>query len=164
MHLIQNCNCSSPIVPSLKKMDDCNNKDEILCSQNYYIKKFMASDVKECISFCPLECEFFEYKTKMSALPLLGDQFINYIQNNTNLSSDFSKKSIDSFTASQSFVHVNIFYDSLSYSLIKESPKTNLFSLLAWIGGNLSIILSINLFSFLEIIQVLIEIYYIKTT
>ena len=57
----------------------------------------------------------------------------------------------------------NIFYNSLSYDLSIESPQMDWVSLLASIGGNLSLFLGVSVFSLCELIEVGIEIYFIKT-
>ena len=115
-----------------------------------------------CIGLCPTECNATIYQTTSNYNRLKGDLLADYINQNARLSSDFLNKTIDSETASKSVVSVNIFYESLSYKITTESPKMDLVSLLASIGGNLGLFLGVSLFSLCEMIQVLIEIYYIK--
>ena len=95
-------------------------------------------------------------------MKLLGDDFVYYIKSNKNLSSDFIKRPIDASNAADSVVRVNIFYDSMSYELSTESPKMNIVSLLASIGGNLGLFLGVSVFSVCELIEVAIEIYFVK--
>ena len=64
-------------------------------------------------------------------------------------------------TASESFVSLNIFYDSLSYIRTSESPQMNVVALLASIGGNLGLFLGVSVFSLCELIEVFIEVFYI---
>jgi hypothetical protein len=42
-----------------------------------------------------------------------------------------------------------------------ESPKMNIVSLLASMGGNLSLFLGVSVFTLAEIVEVVIEIYFI---
>jgi len=93
---------------------------------------------------------------------LSGDDFVDYIRDNKNLSSDFIQTKIDSANAANSVVKVNIFYDSMSYELSTESPKMDIVSLLASIGGNLGLFLGVSVFSLCELIEVATEIYYVK--
>jgi hypothetical protein len=65
--------------------------------------------------------------------------------------------------AAQSFIHVYIFYNSLSYIFSLESPAMDVVSLLASIGGNLSLFLGVSVFSLFEIFEVLLEIIFLKT-
>ena len=111
---------------------------------------------------CPLECNRTEYKASVSTLKLLGDDFVDYIRKNKNLASDFKKTPLNANTAANSVVKVNIFYDSMSYTLSTESVKMDYVSLLASIGGNLGLFLGVSVFSIGELIEVAIEIYYVK--
>jgi len=68
---------------------------------------------------------------------------------------------VDATTAKNSFVRANIFYNSLSYKETNELPQMDLVSLLGSIGGNLGLFLGVSVFSLAEIVEVLIEIYYV---
>lgn len=68
---------------------------------------------------------------------------------------------MDATTAKNSFVGVNVFYESLSFIESSESPQMGIVSLLASIGGNLGLFLGVSLFSLAEIVEVIIEIFYI---
>ena len=88
--------------------------------------------------------------------------FIDFIKANKNLSSDFVTKPINSETVSKSIVSLNIFYESLSYTLSTESPQMDSISLLANIGGHLGLFLGVSVFSLCEIVEVAMEIILIK--
>jgi hypothetical protein len=79
-----------------------------------------------------------------------------------NLVKDFSidEKKLNSDRAKESVVRVNIFYDSLSYTMSTESPKMDVISLLSNIGGNLGLFLGVSLISVCELIEALIEIFF----
>ena len=113
-----------------------------------------------CISLCPLECNITQFETSVTSTKFLGDFYADYIKNNKNLSVDFDSKIID---ATNSIVSINIFYDSLSYTLSTESPQMDLVSLLANIGGNLGLFLGESLLSFCELIEVAFEILQLLT-
>jgi hypothetical protein len=76
------------------------------------------------------------------------------------LSSDFVSTKITPEKAQESIVRLNIFYDSLSYTLSEESPQLDMVTLIANIGGNLGLFLGMSMFSFCELITTLIELYY----
>ena len=65
-------------------------------------------------------------------------------------------------TAKESVVEVGIFYDSVSYTISTETEKFDLVALLASIGGHLGLFLGVSIFSICEMIEVLIEILYLK--
>ena len=112
----------------------------------------------------PLECNRTEIKVTTSSSKLLGDDLIDFIRENDNLSSDFIKTRINQVNVANSFVKVNIFYDSMSYELSTESPKMNIVSMLASIGGNLGLFLGVSVFSLFELVEVAIEIYFVSRT
>ena len=63
--------------------------------------------------------------------------------------------------AEKSFVNVYVYYESLNYAESSETPQMNVGQLLASIGGNLGLFLGVSVFSLCEIVEVLIEIYFI---
>ena len=85
---------------------------------------------------------------------------MDFINENEIFSQD-SNETINANNAANKIVSFNIYYDSLSYVQTTESPKMNLVSLLASIGGNLSLLLGVSLFSLFEVIELLMEIYFI---
>ena len=165
MQVMKECNCTDSSFLSLfADVRQSKTNDEINCAFAVYNQLFLSENfIKEvCIPLCPLECNRTEYKVSISALQLLGDDFVDYIKKNERLSKDFNKKSINAYNAGSSVVKVNIFYDSMSYTLSTESAKMNLVSLLASIGGNLGLFLGVSVFSLCELIEVAIEIYFLK--
>ena len=81
-----------------------------------------------------------------------------------NLTSDFiERKFNDSVTLAQSIVSVNIFYDRLSYTSTTETPQMDGASLFGSIGGNLGLFLGASVFSMCEIIEVMMEVFFILT-
>ena len=83
------------------------------------------------------------------------------IQYNPNLASDFINRTLDSSTVRESFVQVNVFYESLSYSLTTESAQWDANSLLGSIGGNLGLFLGMSVFSLSELVVLGIEIFFV---
>ena len=85
------------------------------------------------------------------------EYFVNVILDRRNLSADFVSMPISNEKATNSFVTVNMYYDSLSYSLSTEFPQMDLVALLASIGGNLGLFLGVSVFSMGELVQLLLE-------
>ena len=50
----------------------------------------------------------------------------------------------------------------MSYELSTESPKMDIVSMLASIGGNLGLFLGVSVFSLCELVEVVIEVYHVK--
>ncbi|MFN9944411.1 MAG: amiloride-sensitive sodium channel family protein, partial [bacterium] len=98
------------------------------------------------------------YKYSLSFSQLNGGDYVSTIKNNSNLASDFINRPIDSTQAEKSFVRLNVFYDSLSYTLTTESPQMDWVTLLGSIGGNLGLFLGVSVFSLCEIFEVIVQI------
>ena len=160
--VILECNCTVSVFLSLfENSSQCKTVKEIECAFQIFTNVYLSGNfIKEtCIPLCPLECNSTEYKVLLSSNYIAGIRYANYITQNPNLLDDFDSSEIDSERARQSFVTLNIFYDSLSYELSTESPQIDLVSLLASIGGNLSLFLGVSVFSLCELIEVFIELY-----
>ena len=92
--------------------------------------------------------------------------YASYINGNLNIKEDFlngdnKKIVIDDEKARESVTRVNIFYESLSYTVSTEAPQIDFVSLLANIGGNLGLFLGVSLFSICELVEVAFEFGYI---
>ena len=172
LNVINKCNCSYSSYFSLFNEKVC--QEEITCAEqewksifsseklkNGLNRVFYKDKIKNCLSLCPLECNQTFYETKLSFLKTISWKFYHGLIER-NLSSGFLTLPISPEKALESFVSLNVFYESLSYSLTIESPQLDLFSLLASIGGNLGLILGVSLFSICELVEVLIEFYLFK--
>ena len=156
------CNCSFAYVLSMfTQVNTCVTQEQINCSTSFFLNGFSKILQSTCVPLCPLECNATLYKTRLRMSQLKGDLFATYINQNANLSADFLRQ-VDADMASKSVVAVNVFYDSLSYGLSVENAKMDVVSLLASIGGNLGLFLGLSSFSIYEIVQVVIEIFFIK--
>ena len=161
------CNCTDSMTLCLL------NEAEIYCDQLEYDclnavwrDVYQSPDfiVEKCLPKCPLECNLTEYNAKISFLTLTGaDFYASLINDNQNLTADFPTGSVCGEKAMQSVVAVRIFYESLSYTLSTESPQMDLVALLANIGGNLGLFLGVSVFSLCELVELAMEIYFIKT-
>ena len=69
------------------------------------------------------------------------------IRNNPNLNFEPTKDNI---------IHVNIYYNTLNYTLSIESKLRYLISLLVYVGGIVSLFLVVGVFSVFELIEVFI--------
>jgi len=144
-YYIDKYNCALPFMFSLyNNASSCSanftnwlQQNDNLLTQNYYNEA--------CSQVCPLECNQTLYKTSTTQVQLVGNRFMNRIRNNSHLAADFIKRTLnDTTTIEKSVVTVKLFYGSLSYTLTSESPQMDLVSLLASIGGNLSLFLGVS--------------------
>ena len=165
--VIKDCGCSFPFYESVNtSVSVCTNVSVIFdCGlHKNFFSVYLQNDYinKVCVPLCPLECNStkFTYTTSMSKL--LGDPYVDIIQNNPRLSVDYVTRQINANTASDSVAKINIFYDSLSYVTNEETPALDIITLVANMGGSWGLFISVNLFSIAEIITALIELFYYK--
>ena len=161
---IEKCNCTVPAFVSVFNVVSCFTSEQIDCTLKAYSQIYVKNNFQtnNCSSLCPLECESSKFSYTLTSFRLVGDSYVDFIKSNSNLSADFLLREITPNVAKDSFVSVKIFYDSLSYQMSSESPQMDILSLIASIGGNLGLFLSVNLFSLCEIVCTLIEIYFFK--
>jgi hypothetical protein len=93
---------------------------------------------------------------------LSGDYYLDLINERPSLRSDFLASNLTLEKALKSFLVLNIYYDSLSYTRITESPQMDFIALLGSVGGNMGLFLGVSVFSLFEIVEVLLEIYFIR--
>ena len=97
-------------------------------------KNFIRNDILgKCEHYCPLECEQFSYESSYSLAPITTP----IVHNET------------SFYA---------FYRESKYSFVSQQPKTEPFELISNVGGVFGLFIGISFLSFVEILEILIEI------
>ena len=166
LHIFKKCNCTHPLYTSLLEENVCDSRNlkDSSCFQYSWSLFIRQKDFveKNCLPSCPLECNQTNFKTQLTSLRLTSwKYYLNLIQR--YLSSLFILTDLNSENSLESFVSLNIYYDSLSYMLTTEAPQTDWISLLGNIGGNLGLLLGVSFFSLCELVEVMIEIYFIKT-
>jgi hypothetical protein len=93
---------------------------------------------------------------------LSGNTYLDIINERKNLRKDYETTSLTTEKARKSFTMLNVYYDSLTYTQMTESPQMDIIALLASIGGNLGLFLGVSVFSLCEVFQALIEIYLLR--
>ena len=107
--LIERFNCTDPRIMSLFDSRDCETYEETKCKDNA-LEGFLLEEYSfsECQTLCPLECNFSDFHATLSSNKLIGDLFLKYINENKNLKSDFINRTLNSETAADSVVKVNV--------------------------------------------------------
>ena len=150
-NIMKNCSCYDYSYPRINNsFSPCFTKPEILCTiyQYNYFRRFKMSE--ECLKLCPLECDSVKYDVSMSSLDF-PSKFVFDIYKNFGLFNG----TFESFK--QNLLQVNIFYPSLTYTKISESPKMSITDLLSNLGGTLGLYIGISFLSLIEIVEMLIE-------
>ena len=159
--IIQRCNCSFPLMVSIYDARSCVDPS---CVSDTYSNLIIKNNFIQvaCLPRCPLECNSTKLTYTTTAYSMLGDIYVDAIKDNANLSADFIDRPIDAESALQSIVQLNVFYNSLAYTLVEETSQWDVFSLIANLGGNLGLFLGVSFFSLCEMITAVIQIWFWK--
>ena len=114
--------------------------------------------IKNCD--CPIEChyEYFTTSTSFSEFPT--KQYFNYIKNSTLIRSKLGDEATYQ-DVKESVVRIEIFNEDLTETVVNENAKTAIRDLVSSIGGLLGLFLGISFLSFVEFIDLFIEIFII---
>jgi len=160
------CNCSLSYIDSLRNVRVCASSSEFDCVFNDVFRSAALNSSffqVICMPQCPLECNSSKITYSSTSTQLNTNMFMNVLQSNPNLSSDFMSRSLnDQSVILQSVARLNIYYDSLSYTITEESAQMDISSLVSQIGGNLGLFMGVCLFSLGEIVITFIEILLLK--
>jgi hypothetical protein len=138
----EKCECNYVGWPIFKTLRSCSNLKDFDCYKKISIhfvtntKSFKA----ECLKECPLECESVVYDTEISSIEYESNERL-YVDHNN---------------ASQSFnnAYLDIYFSSMKYTEIIQTPKINIIDLISNLGGVLGIFLGFSVFSLIEIVEV----------
>lgn len=159
------CECANPLFLSLfVNAKLCKQANEITCSNGVFDSKSFNTFSHLCFNLCPLECNKTEYRVTSTNIDVVGDLYADYINNNVNLSADFDMNQVDANTARKSFVYLFVSYESLSYELNAELANMDIVLVLSNMGGTLGLFLGISALSMCEIVEVLLEMYFVWRT
>jgi hypothetical protein len=134
----------------------CLNLTQIDCLS----KSFTAFNIFSCQLECPLECESVTYNLQLSSLTFPSVEYYNLFENDTTANNYFNNFGVESSSYvlfREYFYSINIYYPSLKYTYISESPQTTVFGLLSSLGGSLGMFLGFSVFSLLEVFEILFE-------
>ena len=159
--IINKCNCTDASVLSLfSNVSKCLHETQIECMSHLYATRLYTNEFvqENCLNACPHECNRTIYKTSLSFIEIVPQTALDYLESNEHLASDFVTHAVDLDASRKCFVYLNVFYESLSYTVSTETPLMDFSALLASIGGNLGLFLGVSVFTLFEIVQLFIEI------
>lgn len=89
--------------------------------------------------------------------------YTQYLSNKINFTEKLStKEPIKDVNITKNIIAINVFYDDLTTTYVKEIPEINGDQLLGNIGGNLALFAGMSALSFVEIIELIIDVVLIK--
>ncbi len=87
----------------------------------------------------------------------MGNLYADFINSKPSLLIDFNGRPVNAEAARRNFVSVDLFYDSLAYTLSTETPSMDVVALLANIGGTMGLFLGVSLLHVCELAEAFIE-------
>jgi hypothetical protein len=130
----------------------CKNEAEALCAAwSPY------PSVSNCIPKCPLECNTSEITFELTTQTFSGLGYALLVNQIPSFLSDFNSAPNTEAEASNKFVQLLLYYDSLTFTSSTGTPSMDMVAFLGNIGGTLGLLLGVSLLSVCETIHVLIE-------
>lgn len=130
------------------------------CAEQEYFR-LRDKDIRtRCMNVCPLECEYIAYDYVISNSNFPSKHFSQFVKDTYDLKTlNFDPDSITEIRENN--VGVAIYFDELKYTLMAEKELNQFVDLIASIGGALGLFLGMSLLSFIEIVEIIIEVVYV---
>ena len=123
--------------------------------------RFYIQDVAIKCSECPLECESEFYTLTTSSLDYPTKIYADMLSSQGAILSRFNNKKPTYQQIKQSIASININYNQLGYTEVKEAQKITAIDLVTNVGGTMGLFMGLSFLSFIEIIELLIEIIFV---
>lgn len=125
---------------------------------------FFIQDIESnCGKECPLECDSMKYNLHESGSDYPSRLYSKSLINNPVIKSKFANQSdLNYETLKRTMVQIMVYYKDLGYQQYDEVEKTTLPDLAANIGGLLGLFLGMSFLSFVELFDILLQIFLYK--
>lgn len=153
--IIHLCKCYDLNYPNLKEnIKPCIENDQLNCANSEYMK-FIKEDNTKCLEYCPLECNDITYEYALSSADFPTEYAYQILKNDYHFS---RHKNLNYDMFKQRSLMINIYYSKLSYLSVTQLKKVEFMDLLAIIGGLLGFFIGMSLLSFIEFLEIAIDI------
>ena len=159
--LIDKCKCSDIITPPIRNSAYCFTDVDIKCLKEYYAA-FSTNDINAiCDYACPEQCNVIDYALTTSSKSYFPN--LIYLKDQQTSSKGYmfpqnlSDTDLTSF-ARQGFLKVIINYKNLYYTSFDDNPAMQSSDLFGAVGGQLGLFAGLSVLSFLEIIELFIDV------
>ena len=148
---IKNCNCTAGLLPNYGNASACFTIFDLQCIQEVAISFENAQVLDVCVRKCPIACNSIEYSTKASSSSYPNEYYKSLLMTTSKvIASNISFSDLD-----KSFLKVNIFYESMSYTQTTENPALTFMTFLSNIGGIFGLFIGISILSLIEVIELI---------
>lgn len=128
-------------------------------------------NMSDCIRQCPHECNLTSYDLSISYGEYPSQLSMNNLINSNRKQFEWAfqvNRKVDNSTtaprfsslelARASLVKIFVYFDEIKYTKISEAPTTTCVELIANIGGTLGLFIGISLLSFVEVIELFVDV------
>ena len=119
---------------------------------------------QNCHDQCPLECDSINYELRTSSADYPSVVYANTLMDNPNIQAKYaanlSQMSYESLR--RSMVQISVYYNNLGYDQYEEIAKMEVIDLVSNIGGTLGLFLGMSFLSFVEFLDIILQICFIK--
>lgn len=157
--MIKQCKCSDISAPIYEKSKKCGYED-VFCYLNAINNFSLTEESSKCFDHCPSECDSIDYKLRISQSEYPTLFYSKQIQNFINSNNPFIKITGSNEEVRKKVLAFNVYYDDISYTVIEEFPKKTIDSFIGELGGILGLCLGVSLLSLVEILEIIIKIFY----
>ncbi|RNA16101.1 amiloride-sensitive sodium channel subunit gamma [Brachionus plicatilis] len=160
--IVPKCKCSDPQIPSYDlNANLCKSYEELVCIEQIR-DIFDSQDLSlMCGDHCPISCDTIDYDYLVSYSDYPSEYYYNVIKKQSNVENRFRNYGDLNYSIfKQSTLMLNVFYQELSSTVIKQSPKTSFPNLISKIGGVLGLFFGCSLLTLLEPVGFFISIVY----
>lgn len=116
---------------------------------------------KDCFNECPQECNSVEFSLTTSQSDFPSPFYANLLIRNNNRVPNY-RRNLTSFDyIKKTVMKVNIYYSDIAFTSIREIPAKAIEQLVGDLGGILGICLGASLLSFIELIEIVLQVTFI---
>ncbi|CAF0734924.1 unnamed protein product [Brachionus calyciflorus] len=157
--ILKYCKCFDFKLPhpnnSSNKAAGCQSVDDVLCVKDAETEFYNGSGINKCYNYCPNECYQVIYDTKINIAKYPSKWYTSILKNSIISSDPFFNflNTSDYLNLQQTILMVNIYYENMYYTLLKDTPEVTIELLIAYIGGNLGLFMGISLLSLVEFFE-----------
>ena len=121
----------------------------------------------DCLEDCPLECDSYTYKATLSTTEFPSLSYAELLAAKKNVSVELNQEANNIVGDEKNlwrngFVSLNVFYKSQVITVITERPQTSVDEFISELGGTLGLFLGISFLSFVEFIEIGVELIMLK--
>jgi hypothetical protein len=153
---MKKCNCFALSYQYLN-LTDIKYKPCLNLNQSYCIYQQEKSfNTSECqVKSCPLECDSVKYELSLSSQtnPSLKEFYSLSAYDKDHYEKLLGRSPLTYDLFKSMWISLNVYYPTLEYTMISETPKITLIDLFTQIGGSLSLFVSFSVFSLFEFIE-----------